>query len=369
MVGDHGAPAAQGQVHQPLDRVQPARALQPRPNGRVRPDQSDVLVFGAGLVGGWVGAHLAGAGLAVTLVGRADRLAPVASSGYTLSDLDGNQLHVDASTLSFASQLPHHCAPDLTLLCVKSGATRQAAAALAQVLPPGSLVLSLQNGLANVDQARLTAPQLRWRAGMVSYNVAELAPGRLHRGTSGVLMAQADPALEPWVSHFNGAGVPLALHPDITTVLWAKLLINLNNPVNALSGLPLRAELLDRGYRRCFAALMDEALGVLDAAAILPARLIAVPMHHLPMLLRLPTPLFRVVAARLLRIDPLARSSMASDLARGRPTEIDALCGEVVRLAATLGRDAPLNRRLVELMSQAKPRQRSSAALLRELGL
>jgi 2-dehydropantoate 2-reductase len=333
------------------------------------PDHADVMVFGAGLVGGWVGAHLAGAGLAVTLVGRADRLAPVASTGYTLTDLDGRQQHVDPGTISFASQVPRGSAPDLTLLCVKTGATRQAAAALAAVLPPGSLVLSLQNGVANVEQARMAAPQLRWRAGMVSYNVAELAPGRLHRGTGGVLMAQADPALEPWVAHFTAAGVPLALHPDITTVLWAKLLINLNNPVNALSGLPLRAELLDRGYRRCFAALMDEALGVLDAAAILPARLIAVPMHRLPLLLRLPTPLFRVVAARLLRIDPLARSSMANDLARGRPTEIDALCGEVVRLAATLGRDAPLNRRLVELMSHHKPRQRSSAELMRDLGV
>jgi 2-dehydropantoate 2-reductase len=203
---------------------------------------------------------------------------------------------------------------------------------------------------------------------MVSYNIAELAPGRLHRGTAGILMAQSDPALAPWVAHFNGAGVPLALHPDITTVLWAKLLINLNNPVNALSGLPLRAELLDRGYRSCFAALMDEALGVLDAAAITPARLTALPMARLPAVLRLPTPLFRLIAARLLRIDPLARSSMADDLARGRPTEVDALCGEVVRLATTLGREAPLNRRLAELMVH-KPRRRSSAELLRELGL
>jgi 2-dehydropantoate 2-reductase len=358
-MGARGAPAAPGKFALPS---------LPMVADRAAPDHADVMVFGAGLVGGWIGAHLAGAGLAVTLVGRAERLAPVASSGYTLTDLDGNHNQVDASLLSFASQLPRDCKPDLTLLCVKSGATRQAAEALAQVLAPGSLVLSLQNGVANVEQARIVAPQLRWRAGMVSYNVAELGPGRLHRGTGGVLMAQADPELEPWVAHFKGAGVPLALHPDITTVLWAKLLINLNNPVNALSGLPLRAELLDRGYRRCFAALVDEALDVLDAAAITPARLTDLPMHRLPTLLRLPTPLFRAVAARLLRIDPLARSSMANDLANGRPTEVDALCGEVVRLAASLGRDAPLNRRLAEVMTN-KPRRRASAELMHELGI
>ena len=67
--------------------------------------------------------------------------------------------------------------------------------------------------------------------------------------------------------------------------------------------------------------------------------------------MRLPTPLFRLVAARMLRIDPQARSSMADDLALGRTTEIDALCGEVVRLAARLGRSAPVNARMAELVT------------------
>jgi 2-dehydropantoate 2-reductase len=53
----------------------------------------------------------------------------------------------------------------------------------------------------------------------------------------------------------------------------------------------------------------------------------------------------------MLRIDPHARSSMADDLARGRPTEIDALCGEVVRLAESQGRAAPLNARMVALVT------------------
>jgi 2-dehydropantoate 2-reductase len=219
-----------------------------------------------------------------------------------------------------------------------------------------------------VTRACEQAPQLHWLAGMVPFNIAELAPGQLHRGTSGVLHAQADVALAVWPERFAAAGMPLTLHADMAAVLWAKLLINLNNPVNALSGLPLRTELLDSGYRRCFAALVDEALGVLGAAGIQPARITPLPMARLPALLRLPTPLFRVIAARLLRIDPQARSSMADDLARGRTTEVDALCGEVVRLAASLGRAAPVNRRLAELI-QADPHPRSSAELQRDLGL
>jgi len=140
-------------------------------------------------------------------------------------------------------------------------------------------------------------------------------------------------------------------------VQWGKLLLNLNNPVNALSGLPLRTQLMDRGYRRCLAALQTEALDLLKQAGIAPAQVGALPAHRIPRLLRLPTPLFKLIAARMLRIDPKARSSMADDLAANRTTEIDALCGEVVRLADSLGRTAPRNARMVAAVT-AWPKQK-----------
>ena len=71
------------------------------------------------------------------------------------------------------------------------------------------------------------------------------------------------------------------------------------------------------------------------------------PWRWLPAFLRLPTPVFRVVAGRMLRMDANARSSMADDVAHGRRTEIDALCGEFVRLAARLGATAPRNAAMV----------------------
>jgi len=150
--------------------------------------------------------------------------------------------------------------------------------------------------------------------------------------------------------------VPLDLHADLLPVQWGKLMLNLNNPVNALSGLPLREELMQRGYRRCFASLIDEALGVLKVAGIAPAQVAAVPAHRLAGLLRLPDWIFRIVAARMLRIDAKARSSMADDLALGRRTEIDALSGEVVRLAREHGLSAPRNSRMVSLL-EAWPQQ------------
>jgi 2-dehydropantoate 2-reductase len=87
-------------------------------------------------------------------------------------------------------------------------------------------------------------------------------------------------------------------------------------------------------------------------------------------MLSLPDAAFRVAANRMLRIDPLARSSMWEDLQAGRQTEIDWLGGEVLRLAERLGRAAPVNSRLMDLIRQAEHggrREWSGEALLAEL--
>jgi len=310
----------------------------------------EVLVMGAGTIGCFIGGSLAAAGVRVTFVGRPRVLQALAQHGLSLTDLDGAKHHVAAADLRLLAEVPANARPALVLLAVKSGATAEAAAQLGAVLPPGTPVLSLQNGISNAAVASRAAPHLNVLPGMVPYNVAEIGPGAFHRGTPGRLAAQDDASLREWTAVFERAGVPLDLH------------VNLNNPVNALSGLPLRDQLLQRGYRRCFAALIDEALSVLQRAGIAPAQVAAVPAHRLPGLLRLPDWLFRIVAARMLKIDAKARSSMADDLALGRRTEIDALSGEVVRLAQSLNATAPRNAKMVALLEAAAQAGQSSGA-------
>ena len=313
--------------------------------------------MGAGAVGCFVGGQLAAAGVPVTLIGRPRMLEAIARDGLTLTDLEGARRHVPVGQLRLLEARPADApAPALVLLTVKSSATAEAAESLARELPPGTLVLSLQNGVANASTAQASASGLHVLPGMVPFNVAELAPAHLHRGTSGALAAQDDAALRPWLPTLARAGLPLQLHADLAPVQWGKLLLNLNNPVNALSGLPLRAQLLSRGFRRCHAALVDEALAALRAAGIQPAQLAGVTPRWLPAMLRLPTPLFRRIAARSLRIDDKARSSMADDLALGRRTEVDALCGEVVRLARQHGLQAPRNAAMVQLLDGGWPK-------------
>jgi len=318
--------------------------------------------MGAGAIGCYLGGCLQAAGVPVVFVGRPRVLETLREHGLTLTDLDGGRRRLDPAALSLHAQIPAGIAPSLVLLAVKSGATADAAAQLGAALPSGTPVVSMQNGVSNTATAHAAAPSLRLLAGMVPFNIAELAPGHYHRGTTGVLAAQDDAALRARLADFERAGLPLHLHADLRAVQWGKLLLNLNNPVNALSGLPLRAQLMDRGYRQCLAALQSEALAVLRSANIQPAQVGALPPHRIPPLLRLPTPLFRLIAARMLRVDRSARSSMADDLSNGRATEIDALCGEVVRLAESRGLAAPINARMVALVTAwpLRPRPMSS---------
>lgn len=333
-----------------------------------------VLVMGAGSVGCFVGGLTQLAGVPVHFVGRPRVLAALRKHGLRLTDQDGLDRHIPALELRLHEEPPAGIKPDLVLLCVKSGATAQAATALGLTLPLGTPVVSLQNGIGNAQAARDVAPQLHWHAGMVPFNIAEIAPGHYHRGTGGALAAEGSPddfALPAWQTALARVGMPLKLHADLAPVQWGKLLLNLNNPVNALSGLPLRDELLQRGYRRVLAALQQEALELLEAAHRPVAQLTPLPPRRLLVLLRMPTFVFRLAAARMLRIDAKARSSMADDLAQGRTTEIDALCGEVVRMAHSLGRSAPLNLNMQKLV-QAWPQRRrpyTPAELLQAVGL
>jgi 2-dehydropantoate 2-reductase len=229
--------------------------------------------------------------------------------------------------------------------------------------------------VGNAEVLRAALPGRTVLAGMVPFNVAERAPGHYHRGTGvGTLTVEAHPDLARFRPLFEAAGAPIVEAPDIAGVLWGKLLINLNNAVNAVSGVSLMQELRQRGYRRAWAMAMREALALVKRAGIAPVDPLPMPLELMPAILSLPDRLYGFVVAQAgggrSRVDPHARSSMADDLERGRPTEVDFLNGAVVRLAAELGRPAPVNARMVALVhaAEAGAPPLSARALLAELG-
>jgi 2-dehydropantoate 2-reductase len=329
-------------------------------------------VLGAGSIGAYLGGRLALAGADVTLVGRAAFGEAIRACGLRLTDYAGADVRVSADRLPFATGPAALAACDVVLVTVKSGATGEAASALAPHLQAGATVVSFQNGVRNAPLLRQRLPGAMVLAGVVPWNVARQGPAHLHRGTAGVLAIEDAPGAAAIVAAIRAAGLEIAAHRNIDAVQWGKLVVNLNNAINALAGVPLRDELLDRGYRRVLAGCIREAVAVLERAGIRPARATPLPARALAAVLALPDFLFRRVAASMLRVDARARSSMWDDLEARRPTEIDVLNGEIVALATGLGIDAPRNRRVVALVHEAEragagsPRL-SAASLQREI--
>jgi 2-dehydropantoate 2-reductase len=208
----------------------------------------------------------------------------------------------------------------LVLVCVKSGDTGEMARLIA-AHSPAAQVISLQNGVANAGTLRTALTGADVRAGTVPFNVVTRAPGHYHRASSGDILVEAGPLpdLSQPCLHWRSV-------QDIEAIQWGKLLLNLGNAVNALADMPLLEQLQDRAWRRLIADQMAEALRVLKAAGITPAR----------------------------TIDAQARSSMWNDLEQRRKTEVDALQGAILHLADRLGRQAPLNARMRSLIRAAE---------------
>ena len=311
-------------------------------------DGPRIAIAGAGSIGGFVGGVLAQAGFDVRFLARPRLVDAVAATGLRLTGYDGLDLCLTDVVVSDdpAAVL---AGADLVLVCVKSGDTEAMGHLIAAHAPTSAQVISLQNGVANAACLRDVLPGWDVRAGMVPFNVVSDAPGRYHRATSGDILVEAGPLPDLSTPHLTWRAVA-----DIEAVQWGKLLINLGNAVNALADMPLLDQLQDRAWRRLMADQMAEALRVLHAAGITPAKTTAVAPRLIPHILRLPTPLFRVIAAAMLTIDAQARSSMWDDLTQGRKTEIDALQGAILQLADRYGRQAPLNARMRSLIRAAE---------------
>lgn len=313
-----------------------------------------ICIVGAGSIGCYLGGRLLAAGADVTLVGRPRIGNELRAHGLTLTDYRGGHWHVPPAGVPYLTDASAAASVDLVLVTVKSAATQSVAVELEPLLRPGATIVSFQNGLGNADVLRAALPRHAVLAGMVPFNVMQPGPGAFHQGTGGELEVAASPALQPFQDAFHRAGLPLMARTDMTAVQWAKLLLNLNNAINALANRPLKEELSQRAYRRCLALAQTEALRLLSGAGIQPARLTPVPPAWMPRLLATPDALFARLAGRMLAIDPLARSSMSDDLAAGRATEVDWINGEVVRLAERLGRHAPVNAQLCALVHAAE---------------
>ena len=321
-------------------------------------------IAGAGSIGCFVGGMLAAAGHSVALLARPRVIAEIETGGLRLTSFEDLDRTIPSSALALSEDPSIFSDVGAVLVAVKSADTAEMADIIARHAPADAVIVSLQNGVGNVALLRARLPGRRVLAGMVPFNVVSAGEGRFHRSTSGDIVLEADEA--GTAQELSVPGLTMRASNHIEGVQWGKLLVNLNNALNALSGLPLRRQLAQRPWRVLFADQMAEGLAAIRAEGIKPVSSTPIPASWTPPLLRLPDAIFEMLLGRTMKIDPEARSSMWEDLQRGRRTEIDYLQGVITAIADRRGLQVPLSRRVVALVKSAEAAGQGSPGLTPE---
>lgn len=300
---------------------------------------TQIAIFGAGSIGCYLGGRMVEGDATVRFIGRDRYQTAIVESGLSLSQFDAPVTRLDG--IDFQTDMSALAGSDIIGLCVKSQDT-EGAAKLIQQYAPTAWVISFQNGVSNLPTLRDALPEARISGAVVPFNVTSPSPGRFHRGTAGDLIIGPD-APDALLEPLRRADVGVQVVDDIDGHLWAKLLVNLNNALNALSGGPLRDGLIQRDYRRVLVRMIEEGLHVAEAEGVRVATFNGRDPNALLKIMSKPDWLYRIIMDRVVKIDRTARSSMLDDLQMGRGSELDYLQGEIVRRADRLGLDVPVN--------------------------
>jgi 2-dehydropantoate 2-reductase len=299
-----------------------------------------IAVVGAGAVGGYFGGMLARAGAPVVLIGRPAFVEAVKKDGLLL-----DTLHFKESVRAeAATQLDAARGAEVVLFCVKTTDTAATARALAPLLSPSAIVVSMQNGVDNAEQIR--AASGLDALGAVVYVAASVpAPGRVkHVGRGDLVVGPRNPRAERVAELFERASVPCRISDNIEGELWTKLIWNCAlNAVSALGRAKYGQIAASDDARKVVETVVYEVLAVARVANIHPPGL--------------EDPKAAMAGAfKIASQMPEALSSTGQDMLRGKRTEIDSLNGYISRRSAELGVPTPVNHALYTLVKLAEGR-------------
>lgn len=278
-------------------------------------------------------ARLVESGMSVTMLGTWPAgLAALQAEGVRLLEADGSQRRFVVR----ATDDPGACRGiRQALVLVKSWQTARAAAQLSRVLPPDGVALSLQNGLGNQEKLADALGAERVALGVTTTGATLVEPGVVQPGGAGTISLGPHPLASSLHEALRQAGFNVAVVSDLEGLLWGKLVVNVAiNPVTALLRVP-NGQLLAR----------PAAYELMRAAAIEAATTAAA------LGIRLPYPDPAAAAAAVAESTAANYSSMLQDIQRGAPTEIEAICGAIVRAGQQAGIPTPINNTLYQLIT------------------
>ena len=293
----------------------------------------NILIVGTGALATLFAARLAGVGLNITMLGTwKNALEALNREGAGVVEPDGTRFQYEVR----ATNDPAGCmGADLALVLVKAWQTRRAAGQLARCMPAHGLIVTLQNGLGN---RQILADHLgleRVVLGVTTTGATLLGPGLVRIGGDGMTSFEMTSRSGEVGDVLRCAGMRVEIVPDANALVWGKLVVSAAiNPLTALLGVPNGALLERPSARAAMATLAMETTAVASAYGV-----------HLPF------------SDPVLAVEEVARqtagnhSSMFQDVKRGAQTEIDAICGGIVRTGESCGVPTPVNRLMWQLVS------------------
>ena len=287
-----------------------------------------VIIFGVGALGTLFGSRLNG--LAdVVLVGKwREQIEVIGRDGLTVQELDGRFTH---HRLNITNRLPRISSVDLILVLVKGQQTAVVAAKIKPLLTSDTLVMTLQNGLGNLEMLREQLACGCVVQGVTAQGATVTAVGQTrHAGNGLTYLAATAPQTERLakiVALFNEAGIVTHIVANQDSLVWGKLAANAAiNPLTALLGVPNGALVANAVWQRVLVAAAQEVAEVADALGI------ALPYADAGEYVR-----------EVCRATAVNHSSMLQDLRRGATTEIDAISGKIVAYGEQYQVATPVN--------------------------
>jgi 2-dehydropantoate 2-reductase len=294
-----------------------------------------IIIIGVGAMGSLFAGRLSPLTEVVMLGHWPEQLAALKGNGLLLVHPDGQESRVKVQATNNLADVGR---ADIVLVLVKSWQTRRAAGQARQIINAGSLVVTLQNGLGNLEILVESVSVGSVTLGVTSEGANMVAPGIVkHAGFGQTHLATLDGQdqnLDQLADLFCAAGFESHLVNSTRSLVWGKLAVNAG--INPLTGLLqvsngfLTQDTIARDLMR---------LAAEETAVVAVAQGIGLP--------------YSSAADRALEVAEATaanRSSMAQDLARGTPTEIEAISGAIVESGKQFACPTPINEALCYLV-------------------
>lgn len=313
------------------------------------------LIFGAGAIGSVVGgllAHLNSPDDEVFLIGREPHVEIIRTRGLHIDGIWGEFLIKISNSFSSIDELPVKSF-DVIFLTVKSYDTENAVRATEPLLAESGIMISLQNGLGNLEKISSVVGAQRTAGGRVIFGVEFPEPGHVTVTVCAEPVLLGSPQnrapegiIRHCVDRFNQAGIPAEFTEEIERHIWAKVLYNIAlNPLSTILGVNYGA-LLENNYTpEIMKEIIREAFAVANACGQ-------------SLFWRKPEEYLEVLFKRLIPATAAHHPSMLQDIQHHKPTEIDALNGAIVQLGKRFNVETPINTTLTYLVKSLEQKSR-----------